>query len=180
MSIESPDHMAINQLAFEQGMIGLSGQEGLLNSIRQRAVGIGGLSGAAAAFLGREALKSHTTKCQYSSDVLQWLYDVGFLSTFSLSEWIALIFLFISIIGVVQMLQPRKGFVFHFSPGLIVNQFSYGEKATSISNTYKILSSFAEDNYAKNKVLIKGLFIWLWLSLVSMIVQIVCWLIAIS
>jgi hypothetical protein len=163
----SEDQLEINRLAYEEGLKALNGQEKILDNIRQRASGIAALSGLSATFLGKEALKHFDRSSKFT------------VTAITLTDWIAIFLFVFSILMVVQILRPRKGWIFHFGPSDIIDQFAKGPQATSLSNTYEELAKFSEENYKKNDIKINNLFKWFWASLVSVILQIILWLISI-
>ena len=165
MDTISEDHLEIHKIAFEQGLKGLESQDSDLSAIRQRATAVVSVSGLAGTLFGSEALKVPSGK-------LLWLQLGAY-------EWLALTFLIISVFCTFQILRPRNGWKFHFSPSLIVDQFAKGEKATNLSTTYRVLSKFAEINHNNNSKLLNPLYIWLNISLIAVVLQIMLWMLAV-
>lgn len=75
----SKDHLKIHKIAYEQGLKGLDSQNKALSALRQRATAVISISGLAATFLGREALKELTSDTKsftihYFVGLNGWLY----------------------------------------------------------------------------------------------------------
>jgi hypothetical protein len=164
----SPDHLEIHRLAFDQGVKGLGNQDDTIASIRQRAAAIATLSAATAAFLGREAF----ARSGLPNHPLEVWQRIG--------VWAALSALCFSAVCMVQLLRPRKGWIFHFTPSRIIDQFAQGEHAADLSRTYEVLARFAEENYLSNERILSKLFRWLWASFITLILQVAAWLLVIA
>jgi|SRR5579864_1660064 len=164
----SPDHLEIHRLAFDQGTQGLANQHDTLANIRQRAATLATLSAASAAFLGRDAFG----RLGSTDHPLAIWQQTGVL--------VALLCLCSSILCVIQILRPRTGWVFYFTPSRIIDQFAHGDKATDLSRTYEVLARFTEKNYASNEVMLSRLFNWLWGGFLMVFLQIAAWLVAIA
>ena len=161
------DQEQIFRLAYEEGMKGIAGQDSTLNTIRQRAISLGGLSSLIATFLGKEALKIEPL----NQTVCTWKI---------IPEWAGIFSLILSILLIIDIIRPINGWIFHNSAKSIIDQFGEGEKAQTIGNTYKILAQFAEDNYLKNEVLLKKLFNKFLIAILIVLIQIICWLLVIQ
>jgi hypothetical protein len=157
---QSSESEGINQLAFEQGLRGLDDQNSTLSNIRQRANGVAALSGLAATFFGREMISRS-----------QSATSLGF----SLA---AVFFFVISIAAVILIYRPRGGWVFHFSASKIINQFSRGERATTLSRTFEELGKFCEKHHSANSLILSKLFRLLQIALACVVLQILCWITA--
>lgn len=164
----SPDEEAINRLAFEQGMSCLRSQNSLLDNIRQRASAIGALAGLAATVLGREALNDHNPDRFWASGSL------------GLFEVLALVALGTSVLCIIQILRPYKGWSFDFRPSLIIDQFARGPNATTLAETYQVLARYTEQNSDRNQGILRRLQRWFWSSIVALVIQIYFWIIDLS
>jgi hypothetical protein len=160
------DLLQILQLAYDVGVRALAAQEASVSGVRNNAGAVATLNGLVATFLGRRALEGH-----HVTFGLSWM-------SVSIPEWCALVALLASVACVMQILRPRAGWVFHFSPTGIVDQFAFGPKATTLPVTYKMLARFSQENLAKNRVLLAKLYRWLVAAIVLLFVQVVCWLVA--
>ena len=100
----------------------------IFHLLRQRATAVIGISGLASSLLGREALKS-------PSGFVLWLNMGAY-------EWDAIICMVISVVCTFHILKPKTGWVFHFSPSNINNQFTKGKLSTlqSFQNFETIVS----------------------------------------
>jgi hypothetical protein len=159
----SPNELEINRLAFERGLAALQSQSALLDNLRQRSGVVATLSSLAATFLGREALSDTTPDRGWSIGAL------GIL------EILALLSITASAVCLIQVLRPRKGWVFDFSPTLILDQFARGPKATTLCNTYHHLSRFSQEAYDSNEQRLASLHHWLWASIFALLLQIYFW-----
>jgi len=158
------DRLEILRLAYEQGLRGLDSQDATLSSIRQSGAAIAALNGLTAAFLGRQALEDQRVA-----------FGLRMLSL-GIFEWIAVLALVTSVVSVVQLFRPRDGWIFHFEPSRVIDQFAFGPKATNLAKTYEVLARFAEENYNSNGPLLRRLFRWLVLAIIAFCVHVCSWL----
>ena len=165
MSGISQDAQEIYKIAYDQGLARLDSQESNLSALRQRATTIISISGLAATLFGREALAE-------PSGTTLWL-DMGAY------EWLAVACFGVSLLCTIEVLRPKGGWHSHFTPSGIIYQFAEGEKATTLSNTYKVLAEFSEDNFEKNMQILHPLYIWFNISLFAVVMQIFFWVVAI-
>lgn len=162
------DRLEILRVAYEQGLRGLNSQDATLSSIRQSGAAIAALNGLAAAFLGRQALEDQRAA-----------FGLRILSL-GIFEWIAMLALVTSVICVVQLFRPRDGWIFHFEPSKVLDQFAFGPRAASLATTYNALARFAEENYNSNDPILRRLFQWLVAAIITFCIHVCSWLAALA
>lgn len=135
------DRQNINKLAFDEACRSIDHQKSIFSSIRQRAVTLATFSVAISAFLGRAAL---------SEDDQDGIWS---LANFSIWEFAALILQILILIRCTALMRS-KALKLTLSPGSIIKQFSYGEKSTTLEDTYAHLVVFLEKNCRENQLLL--------------------------
>ncbi|WGI24490.1 hypothetical protein QEN58_14270 [Halomonas alkaliantarctica] len=159
----SSDHESINKLAYENALNSLSMQRSSLTSLRQRSVAITTLSGLSATFLGKEALLNSKRGDLLCLDIVLF------------AEGAAITFLVIALLCSIELLRPRKDWVFYNRPSEIINQFSFGDNVATLSETYVILSIYMEEHYSINLTQLSRMYYVLNIAIASCFLQIICW-----
>jgi hypothetical protein len=166
-SVQSPDDLLrIEQVAYEAGIRHLAAQEASLTGARNTAGAVATLNGLVATFLGTRVLADNHVA-----------FGVSWMG-FSIPEGIAVVALLASVVCVMEVFRPRGGWIFHFLPVRILDQFAFGPKATTLPITYNVLTRFSQRNIDANQKLLAGLYRWLAAAIVLLFVQVLGWLLA--
>lgn len=100
----------ISEIAYDHAQKMIEDQKNTLSTLRQRATAVTSLAGIAATFLGRAAISDADNTTGYV------------LGSFSISEWVAIWSLVLTVGCTVWLLMPRKWY-FLMQPTKIFDQF---------------------------------------------------------